>query len=539
MILIGGLLLLAFFATTFHRDQWPGLMGDEATYLMQAESLAFDFDLQFQEKDFRRFEELHGMAPEGLILQKHPSQPTFFFGKPYFYALWSAPWVRLFPSHGIFFANLLALAIGALSAAAGLRHRLGDQAPLWIALFLFGSVTFAWVFWAHPDLFLMSATATALGLALGPPQNSRNLDRPLRWIIAGLLLGVVVYSRPLYAPLFLPLLFTNRWFSGFRFRWLAAGLIGFTALAAGLQYGMSGEFSSYFGARQGYYSYTGFPLVDLPAEDQPESAEEKASADWHGGVPDTGLSTWGWNSLFFLSGRNVGLLPYFLPLFLALGSMGFRRKADFYLLPAALLVILAFLYLRPYNFWGGGGSLANRYFLPIYPLIWFLPTPVKSAKRLGITLLLAAPFLYPLWLGAARWPQENGVPRYVSPVAQRILPFESTQLHLKPSGRDDVVHQGLWLKALDPHLLAQGDYLEFTENRPARLIVGSAQPIRFLELRSEGSAPRRLDMDSVHSRHHPMWWSSEDFHLYFITLDPGEAADSRYKLQKVKGSSGD
>ena len=532
MILGGGLLVLGFFATTFHRDQWPGLMGDEATYLMQAESLAFDLDFQFQKEDYTRFEELHGMAPEGLILQKHPTRPSFIFGKPFFYALWAAPWVRLFPIHGIFMANLLALAIGALTAAAGLRHRLGEQAPLWIALFLFGSVTFAWVFWAHPDLFLMSATATALGLALGRPEKSRAVDRPLRWIVAGLLLSMVIYSRPLYGPLLLPLLFTTRWFSGFRFRWLLVGLLGFAALSAGLQYGMSGEFSSYRGARRGFYSYTGYPLVDFSAEDWQSHVEK--DADWHGGVPDTDLSIWGWNSIFFLSGRNVGLLPYFLPLFLAVACLGFRRKSDFFLLPAALLTILAFLYLRPFNFWGGGGSLANRYFLPLYPLFWFLPTPVKSAKKLGITLLLAAPFLYPLWLGAARWPHENGVPRYVSPVAQRVLPFESTQLHLKPSGRDDVVHQGLWLKVLDPHLKAQSDYLEFTDNRKARFIVGSAVPLHYLELRSEGAPPRRLDMESVHSRHHPMWWSSEKFHLYFITLDPGEKSNSRFRLKKVE-----
>ena len=41
-----GLLLAATLigALTFDRRSWPGLVGDEATYLMQAQSLAWDLD---------------------------------------------------------------------------------------------------------------------------------------------------------------------------------------------------------------------------------------------------------------------------------------------------------------------------------------------------------------------------------------------------------------------------------------------------------------------------------------------------------------
>ncbi|HEX6200350.1 MAG TPA: hypothetical protein VF150_08810, partial [Thermoanaerobaculia bacterium] len=69
--LLGALLaaLLAG-AATFDRARWPSVVGDEATYLMQAESLAWDLDLAYSREDFDRFVRHRGTAPEGLILQK-------------------------------------------------------------------------------------------------------------------------------------------------------------------------------------------------------------------------------------------------------------------------------------------------------------------------------------------------------------------------------------------------------------------------------------------------------------------------------------
>ena len=66
-----GLLLAATLAgaATFDRRSWPGLVGDEATYLMQAQSLAWDHDLRYSRRDYDRFVEQWGTRPEGLILQ--------------------------------------------------------------------------------------------------------------------------------------------------------------------------------------------------------------------------------------------------------------------------------------------------------------------------------------------------------------------------------------------------------------------------------------------------------------------------------------
>ena len=68
-----GLLLAATLgaALTFSREGRPGLVGDEATYAMQAASLAWDFDLVYTRADYDRFVEHwggpHCMKGVGLV----------------------------------------------------------------------------------------------------------------------------------------------------------------------------------------------------------------------------------------------------------------------------------------------------------------------------------------------------------------------------------------------------------------------------------------------------------------------------------------
>jgi len=88
-----GLLLAATLAgaLTFDRRSWPGQVGDEATYLMQAQSLAWDFDLRYSRRDYDRFVAQWGTKPDGLILQSGDGGRTLVYAKPASYALWISP----------------------------------------------------------------------------------------------------------------------------------------------------------------------------------------------------------------------------------------------------------------------------------------------------------------------------------------------------------------------------------------------------------------------------------------------------------------
>lgn len=553
-------------AATFDRSTWTTVVGDEATYLMQVESLAWDLDVTYTRQDYDRFVRHWGVSPEGLILQKGEQSDRLVYGKPFYYALWAAPFARLSPTRGPFVANAVLLALASLVAAWSLRPTVGIAAPSWVALYVFGSIAFAHVFWAHLDLFLMSLAALGLALAFGgAPEPStgsgehRNGERMslwwLRWALAGMLLATVAYSRPLYASLLLPaLLATAR-----RGRWRAAAALvaGTLVLSLGtlaVQQSLVGSWTSYGAERRSFNPSTGYPEVDFPAADWDAMIERWGNASWLKEQDFTGLAPgtprlWGWNLLYFFFGQSVGLLVYLLPGILGLLTWKARPPGAerWALLAAVALTALAFFVLRPHNFYGGGGSLGNRYILPIYPALWFTATRPLKPVWLAVVAIVAAPFLGPVWTAPRAYPLDSdGLFRYVSPIARAVLPYETTQSHMKPTGpRVNVRHQGLWLKSLTPALWMEGGgaFMVYDPGRgDAELLVGDTEPLGALHLelapRQGGPAPalhieggrvvgesdlgggrKRLwiELDPPRARH-PMWWTRENFTLYLLRL---------------------
>ena len=456
-----GLLLAATLAAsaTLDRRAWPSFVGDEATYLMQAQSLAWDFDLRYTPEDHDRFVAQWGRPPEGLILQSSDGGRTLVYGKPAAYPLFIAPFVRLSPTRGAAVANALLLALAAVLAARTLQRRIGDAAPLWVAAWVFASVAFAYVFWAHSDLFLMCLVAIALAF----------VDAKGSLPAAGALLGIVILSRPLYAGLLLPVALAVPP-EGRKKAALGAAVLILVATLAGVA--TRGTWTSYGGDRRSFYSYTGFPAGDT-------------AASWEREIAERGTHSWvkeetfqmgfdprqaGWNLGYYLVGRHVGILPYFLPL--VLGFLAYRRgEGRWALVLAVLLAAASLFWLRPFNFYGGGGSMANRYFLPLYPALWFLAArpvrPVRGALAAVAVTVLAAPFLLPLWSAPRAFPlASEGGYRYVGDFARRWLPFETTQSHLKPSGHEDLLHNRLWVKLLTPSLRPEGGRLLLAPGQP-------------------------------------------------------------------------
>jgi hypothetical protein len=539
-----GLLLLATLAAaaTLDRCEWPAFVGDEATYLLEAQSLAWDFDVRYTQADYDRFVEQWGRKPEGMILQSADGGKTLVYGKPAIYPLYLAPFLRISPTRGAGVANALALALAAGMAAWALQRRIGSAAPLWVAAWIFASVTFAYVFWVHSDLFLMCLTAVTLALTYGS-------TRP-RWLVIGILLAIVILSRPLYAGLLLPVALAVP--PGDRKRTvvlLAAGALGLAALATAANLAARGTWTSYGGERQSFYGSTGFPGVD--ARSWGEQIEERGT---HGWVKEETLEIGfdprqtAWNVLYYLAGRDVGLLPYFLPL--VLGFLAFQRgEGRWALLLAVAAAAAALFWLRPFNFYGGGGAMANRYFLPLYPALWFLAAkpvrPARGALAAAAVTVLAAPFLLPLWSAPRAFPlnSEEGY-RYVSAAAVRWLPFETTLSHLKPSGHEDFLHHGLWVKLLTPSLSpdANGARIGLAPGEPGELLVGSERPLDGLRIRLPPRGPDVLEVSGVEPvqairredggttlrfrprlrAHHRMWWM-KDLYLYEIGI--GERAD--------------
>jgi hypothetical protein len=572
-----GLLLLATLvsAALFDRAKLP-LLGDEATYAMQAASLARDFDLAYSREDYDRFVATWGVKPEGLILQSREGSERLVYAKPPLYALATAPFVRFAPVRGGPIANALMLAAAALLAARTLRTRLGGAAPLWVAVFLFGSVAFAYVFWGEADLLLLAAVAAGFALVYGGDRTAAapasvyqgeetESARPvfLRWLGAGALLAVAVAYRPFYLALFLPALLAarslpiehrRRGLAG-----LALGAVLLLGLSAGLQRASGGDWTGYGGKRQGLYARAEYPAVDFPAERWSARVERQGNASWlqrEAVRPELNPRLAGWNVLYFLAGRNVGVLPYFLPLLL--GLLAYRGdRGRWAILLAVAVAALAFLLLRPFNFFGGG-PLGNRYFLPLYPALWFLAArPARPARAIWAVLVtaLAGLFLWPLWLHPTAYPvTDAGDYRHVSSAARRFLPYETTQNAVP--GEQAVAGGGLWVRLLDHNAwpTPSGQRFRMVGNATAEILVGSPQPLDSLFIELDRRAPTKLVVGEEELRPlmlgadgsvafqiplhgeravHPLWWSPYDYHFYklILRLPGGPASPVGFRLE--------
>jgi hypothetical protein len=568
--LLGALLLATLAAALlFNRAGRPSLVGDEATYAMQAASLAWDFDLAYTRADYDRFVAQWGGPPDGVILQSRDGGAHVTYGKPFLYALAVAPFVRVSPQRGPLVANALMLAAAALLAARTLRLRIGRAAPVWVAVLVFGSVAFAYVFWVHADLFLCAATAAGFAVAYGGDRSRRPPGAGLpqlfaaeaaptpaggrrlfaRWALAGLLLAIPGAYRPFYLVLLAPAaLAVPRERRRLALAGLAAGALSLLLVTGVVQWAAGGSWSGYSGERRGFYAATGYPGVDFPLADWPRALRQWGNTSWvqEGAFePVWSARLWGWNALYFLAGRDVGVLPYFLPL--ALGLLAYRGDRGRWAIPLAVAIAAAgFLLVRPFNFYGGGGAIGNRYFLPLYPALWYLAARPARGAAAVVTAALAAPFLWPLWHHPAAFPVgDDGRYRHVSAAAQALLPYETTQSHI-PGGEDAAAH-GLWTKLLNrgvrrgahgavrvaggeggeilvgsPRPLA-GLTFDLDARAPARLRVGGRE-LRPVLLRPDGSLAFDVPLGTPRAVH-PMWWTKDDYYLYELSFSlPGAKA---------------
>jgi hypothetical protein len=564
-VLIVLLLLTLIGAVRLDRSKLP-LLGDEATYTMQASSLVHDLDLTYTRKDYDRFVAQWGVPPQGLILQSRPGSDRLTYGKPPLYALLLAPFVAVAPVRGPLVANALLLAAAALLAARALRDHIGGAAPLWVSGWVFASVAFAYVFWGESDLFLFAAVAAGFALVYwGDRRYSRKGDPPpqiyqgedtepsrafvVRWLGAGALLGIAFLYRPVYLVLLIPALLAA-WETptGRRGRALSRLLLGALAIAAlsmGLQWIAGGDLTGYGGQRQGIYTNNAYPEVAYPAAQWSDQVRHEGSASWlqaDAVRPEFNLKLLGWNLLYFLAGRNVGILPYFLPLLL--GFLAFRPERGRWAIPLAVAAAaLAFLVLRPFNFYGGG-PLGNRYFLPLYPALWFMAARPVKAVWAPILALLASPFLQTLWTAPTAYPlAESGDYRIVSPLTQQWLPYETTQAGVP--GQQVGVGNGLWVKLLDHNLWPanKGDALRIAGDAPAHLLLGSPKRLKGLNIELDKNAPSHLRIGGNDLRPvllepngsvvfeiamgepkavHPLWWGPGDYYLYDLEMQlPG------------------
>src|SRR5262249_20410871 len=101
----------------------------------------------------------------------------------------------------------------------------------------------------------------------------------------------------------------------------------------------------------------------------------------------------------FWVGRFAGVLPYFAPAFgavLAFVVLGPRTRRGWLAFASLAASWLFYIWVIPDNWYGGGGTVGNRYFLSLLPLVLFLVPRGRVWPVAGFGLVARASFVPPL-----------------------------------------------------------------------------------------------------------------------------------------------
>jgi hypothetical protein len=405
------------------KNEFGGVKGDEATYVAMALSVAFDHDLSYQRRDLDRFREVYRSDPQGIFLklgeQPHvrldgsppflhlnrgpdPRQDRLYFGKAFIYPVVAAPFVRVAGLNGFLVLHAL-LIFGVLFCGYQFLAARSRPIPALVFTLAFVAVTVIPVYtlFLTSDIFNFALVFFAYFLWLykevAPPEGIRFFRSFGSDIAAAVLLAVATFSKPPNVLLIGPVVLLFWWRRRF-WRGMIAGLV-FVAATAGL-FGInawsSGEFNYQGGERKTFYGSFPFDSPDATWNRRGIASATNDSDAENVLQPSEFVNRFGHNVEYFLVGRHFGFVPYFFPGFLAVSLWlasreRFRpwRLLTFLGLLASTIALLVFL---PYSWSGGGGPAGNRYFLSLYPLVFFLTPPLASMAAPIVALIGGALF---------------------------------------------------------------------------------------------------------------------------------------------------
>ncbi|HEY3381478.1 MAG TPA: hypothetical protein VGK32_06900 [Vicinamibacterales bacterium] len=547
-------LVLSFVLTVDPVANGYGLKGDEATYTAMALSAAYDRDLAFERQDLERYWAVYRCGPDGIFLKrgklariKFVWGPPFirrivwgdgpvdhlYFGKAYIYPLMASPFVWLFGLRGMLVFHALLLTGVGLCGYRFVRAR-SARAPAMIftTAFLVATVVPVFGVWMTAEVFNFSLAFFAYFLWLykevspvpaGAGRVSRWVRGPWSDVLAAVLLGMMTFSKPLYALLIVPVVlwpwvrrrFVHGLLVGIVFCAVLAGLFGFNSY-------VSGEWNYQGGNRKVFYTW--FPTQRPEMTFDTVGYSNSTNELYADAVYDSRfyVRRFAANVGYFLVGRHSGLVPFFFPGVAAFGLWLWRfrqiRGWQILLVLALLASVATILVILPYTWSGGGGPPGNRYFMGLYPLMFFLLPALDSALLPLIMWMVGAVFTAQLVLNpyfTARFPYQN-----LNHGAVRFLPIELTMVNDLPIMLDRFRSRLPYGNdpQLSLYLLDENVYdpepagIWFSGGRRGDVIVRTTEPIASMRITVSSPIPNRV-------------WLSFDGRGRTIDLKPDEAID--------------
>ncbi len=463
LAIYGGLALSVDFKTAA-----VGIQSDEATYYLMAYSLAEDGDLEYRREDLERgFREFES-GPSGIFLKRGTdvtgfrltARPPFvefpgvpdrdtsrlYFGKSYAYPLMAAPFVKVLGTNGFLAANALLLWGGFFAVYIFTSARSGPLVGvLWAGAFVFASVVPVYFVWTTPELFNWSIGTIAYFLWLYKAVSPDASGRSTAWLrrswtdgLAAALIGLLTFSKVTNILLLVPMLAWLAWTRDWRRGLAVLGIAGIVGGAAfGINVASSGEWNYQGGDRATCYGP--YPLQE-PGTGV-EVCADRGRNDAMGNVIFDREVFWtnlGANLRYFIVGRNSGLVAYYVPVLFAVGALaaGWRRSAawQWFALGGVVLQMLTFVVATPYTYFGGGGSVGNRYFMGAYGACAFLLPAMAGTRWLALPWLVGGLFVGKLVLTPFQTSIRPGDHSKSGPF--RWLPVELTNVNDLPINTD-------------------------------------------------------------------------------------------------------
>ena len=513
--------------------------GDGATYHAMAWSLAEDGDLEYEARDVFRIRRDYPSGPQGIFLKRASGgltldggglhrvpagEPRIYFAKAFVHPLIAAPFVRVMGSRGLLVTNALALALALALAYRELRRTATPARALSAAaVLLLATVAPVYLVWPTPELVTLAFVMGGLSAWRG--------GRP---VLAAVLLGIATYTKPynlfLALPLGVePLLALRPWWKGLGESVRRGLVLGATVIALfAVNAAVTGEVNYQGGERKTFYGRFPFemdgeraitfgnsgiwmttdhlgPLV--------EGADEALVTGRTGPARPAGevAPSFRRNLYYFWIGRFGGAVAYYFPAVLALAVfllMGPRRREGWLAVAALAVSFLFYIWMIWDNWYGGGGTIGNRYFLNLLPLAVFFLPPGREVVVAAGGAVVSAGLLWPLWTAPIHHSLHPGDHATVQPF--KALPPELTMLN------DLAVFTELWRKKQsygdtegDAHRNWPADpkayYLYFTDNgtygreelagvagfwlrggQPGEVILRALEPVRRVTVRVSG-----------------------------------------------------
>jgi hypothetical protein len=455
------------------------LVGDQAVYYAMAQSLAYDGDLEYTVHDLIRYENDFWAGPNGVFLKRvvRNGQEHLYYAKSFAFALFAAPFVRVFGPGGplvlhsllLFLLLLMGWSYFSLSNSPGLSF-------LRMVTFLGASVACVYAFWITPEFFNLFLVFAVLFLWLYKKRAAENplpegvaAGRLRRFLCSGasdylaaVAAGVVIFAKPtnvlLTAPLFLAVWLTGRKF----WKAVALGLVSLAVAGAffAANWAWTGQWNYQGGERKSFAFH--FPLE---THDATFDSVGGRSMTTDGYVERTALPAkeavriGAWNFFFYFFGRFTGVAWYFFPalLFLFLFFRGRKNLDQWLILGAALAQILVYIIMMPDNYGGGGGSLANRYFMNIYPMFLFLPAAAIKKREIVMPWVMAVFFLAPILITPLQTSASSSIHAKRFPFTW--LPVEYTLINDLPTNTNPPSFRQQW-----GHPLKTDQFLYFLDD---------------------------------------------------------------------------